>query len=145
MQTVMGKPETNNFLLDDNEYPIICDLIVLEKIQQKTGDIIKAEDLLRGFVPRVDSDGVIDRTVGTWTIPDIDLVTFTLAAMIEEGREVTGGDGSIPTTDDLKRQSEYGITELAKIVWEPFENCIAGPVKKKSATRKTATKMTSRR
>ena len=66
------------FPLGEQEYPIKCDLVVLEKVQEMVGDIIVAEDKLRGFVPRVDADGVIDRSTGRWTVPDIALVTQTL-------------------------------------------------------------------
>ena len=37
------------------EYPFKCDLIVLEKVQEKYEDLVKVEDGLRGFIPRIDA------------------------------------------------------------------------------------------
>lgn len=124
--------ELTMFEMNEEKYAIKCDLVVLEKIQDKEGDLLVAEDKLRGFKPRVDSDGVIDRTIGNWTVPDISLVTNSLFWMLEEGRAITEGDYDIPSVDDLKRQDEYTATELALIVWQEFENCIGGRKKKKA-------------
>lgn len=119
------------FTLNNQDYPIWCDLVVLEKIQNEVGDIIRAEDKLRGFVPRVDDDGVIDRTIGNFTIPDISLVTKSLVWMMEEGKEVCGGQYDIPSIKDLKQQEEYSITALSLIVHEQFANCVSGKKKRK--------------
>ncbi len=72
---ILSNENMNEFTLLGQTYPLRCDLIVLEKIQDYVGDILEAEDKLRGFKPRTDSDGVIDRTIGNWTIPDIGLTT----------------------------------------------------------------------
>ena len=119
------------FSLNGQDYPLWCDLVVLEKIQEETGDIIKAEDKLRGFVPRVDADGVIDRTIGNFTIPDITLVTKSLFWMLEEGKEVCGGQYELPSIKDLKQQEEYSITALSVIVHEQFSACVSGKKKRK--------------
>ena len=143
---IFTNDELKKFELNDISYPILCDLIVLEKIQNEIGDIIAAEDKIRGFVPRIDADGVIDRTVGTWTIPDISLTCQALVWMMEEGQAVTEGKEEIPTVDDLKRQDEYTITDMALIVFEEFETCISGKKKKgKEAQKKTATKTQTRK
>ena len=143
---IFTNDELKQFELNDISYPILCDLIVLEKIQNEVGDIIAAEDKIRGFVPRMDADGVIDRTVGTWTIPDISLTCQALVWMMEEGQAVTEGKEEIPTVDDLKRQDEYTITDMALIVFEEFETCISGKKKKdKVAQKKTATKTQTKR
>lgn len=136
------------FTLYDVDYPICCDLIVLEKIQDKVGDILVAEDKIRGYIPSVDADGVIDRTLGTFTVPDVDVVCSSLYWMMEEGKYLTDGDYEIPSVDDLKRQDEYGITELAVEVFKQFEDCISSKKKKKTATntqKKTATKTAQRK
>lgn len=139
----MFEQDLNKFILGGEEYPYKCDLYVMEKVQDDVGDIVVAEDLLRGFVPRVDADGVVDRTDGRWTIPNINLVCKLLVWMMEEGREIIGGDYNIPSEMDLKRQDEYTATQLAVIAFAEFENCISGKKKtgKKVTTKKrTATK-----
>ena len=128
---IFSRDEMPTFRLDDKEFPMWCDLVVLEKIQNEVGDIIKAEDKLRGFIPRVDADGVIDRTDGTFTIPDIGLVTKVLHWCLEEGRAVSGEEFDIPSVTDLKQQEEYSITALSMIVHKEFSDCVSGKKKRK--------------
>lgn len=128
---ILSDSEMTKFSFRGDSFPIRCDLLVLEKIQDKVGDIMDAENMIRGFKPRVDSDGVVDTTTGRWTIPDIGLVTQSLVWMMEEARAVTNGQYSIPTTQDLKQQDDYTINELATLVYKEFSLCIAGKKKKK--------------
>lgn len=136
---ILSDSEMTKFSFRGDSFPIRCDLLVLEKIQDKVGDIMDAENLIRGFKPRVDSDGVIDTTTGRWTIPDISLVTQSLVWMMEEARAVTNGQYSIPTTQDLKQQDDYTINDLATIVYREFSSCIAGKKKKKTRNTKKKT------
>lgn len=142
---IFSNDEIIQFELNGVSYPALCSLKVLDKIQDEIGDIIVAEDKLRGFVPHVDEDGVIDRTIGTFTFPSVSLVCKTLAWMLEEGKAVTDGSEEIPSFDDLQRQNEYSIFELQEIVLPAFEKCIAHPKKKKEAQKKTATKTQTRK
>lgn len=137
---MLERDELRTFELNEREYPLRCDLVVLEKIQNLVGDILVAEDKLRGYVPRVDADGVVDRSIGNFTIPDIAVVTQSLVWMIEEGLIMTGSEDEAPSVDDIKTQDEYTITELAFVVFTEFESCISGSKKKKrKTTKKTAT------
>lgn len=136
---ILSDSEMTKFSFRGDSFPIRCDLLVLEKIQERVGDIMDAENEIRGFKPRVDSDGVIDTTTGRWTIPDISLVTQSLVWMMEEARAVTNGQYSIPTPQDLKQQDDYTINELATIVYKEFSSCIAGKKKKKTRNTKKKT------
>lgn len=145
---IFSSDELTKFEYNGSEYPLRCDLVVLEKIQNFVGDIIEAEDKLRGYKPRVDKDGIVDRTIGTWTFPDVALVTQALVWMMEEGKEVTGGDYDIPTVEEMKQQDEYSLNEMALPVFNEFERCIAGKKKKKTVAdtpKKTATKTQTRK
>lgn len=147
---IFSSDELTKFEYNATEYPLRCDLVVLEKIQNMTGDILKAEDMLRGYKPRVDKDGMIDRTVGTWTIPDIALTVQALVWMMEEGKAVTDGDYDIPTVDEMKQQDEWSVTDIAVPVFKEFETCIAGKKKKTKVTepdtqKKTDTKTQTRK
>ena len=132
---ILSDSEMNKFEFRGDSFPLRCDLLVLEKIQDKVGDIMDAENEIRGFKPRVDSDGVVDTTVGRWTIPNISLVTQSLVWMMEEAREITNGQYQIPTTKDLKQQDDYTIAELATIVYREFSSCIAGKKKEENQSK----------
>lgn len=129
---ILSDSEMTKFSFRGDSFPLRCDLLVLEKIQERVGDIMDAENMIRGFKPRVDSDGVIDTTTGRWTIPNISLVTQALIWMLEEAREITNGQYAIPTIKDLKQQTDYTIGEMATIVYKEFSSCIAGKKKKKT-------------
>lgn len=133
---ILSDETMTKFEFRGDSFPLRCDLLVLEKIQDKVGDIMDAENEIRGFKPRVDSDGVIDTTTGRWTIPSIGLVTQALIWMMEEARAVTNGQYSIPSVIDLKQQDEYTIGELATIVYKEFSSCIAGKKKRKNNRKK---------
>lgn len=133
---ILSDETMNKFSFRGDEFPIRCDLLVLEKIQERVGDIMDAENEIRGFKPRVDSDGVVDTTTGRWTIPNIGLVVQSLIWMMEEARSITNGQYQIPSVQDLKQQDDYTIGELATIVYKEFSSCIAGKKKKKTARKK---------
>jgi len=132
----MLEDKIKEFELDGKKYPYKCTMLVLEKIQDMVGDLVLAEDKLRGFVPRVDSDGVIDRTEGRFTLPDVRIVCQSLVWMVEEGIEITESEEKPLTDKDLKRQDEYTLNELALIAFREFEECVAGKKSKKKAQAK---------
>lgn len=136
---ILSDETMTKFSFRGDSFPLRCDLLVLEKIQERVGDIMDAENMIRGFKPRVDSDGVIDTTTGRWTIPNISLVTQSLVWMMEEARAVTNGQYQIPSVQDLKQQDDYTINELATIVYTEFSSCIAGKKKKKTRNKKSKT------
>ena len=136
---ILSDETMTKFSFKGDSFPLRCDLLVLEKIQNHVGDIMDAENEIRGFKPRVDSDGVVDTTTGRWTIPSIGLVTQSLVWMMEEAREITNGQYSIPSVKDLKQQDDYTISELATIVYKEFSSCIAGKKKKKNRNTKKKT------
>lgn len=133
---ILSDETMTKFSFRGDSFPLRCDLLVLEKIQERVGDIMDAENEIRGFKPRVDSDGVVDTTTGRWTIPNIGLVVQSLIWMMEEARSITNGQYQIPSVQDLKQQDDYTIGELATIVYKEFSSCIAGKKKKKTARKK---------
>ena len=47
--------------LSGEEFPIKCDILVLEKIQDKYEDLSEFENKLNGFTPAVDENGEYKR------------------------------------------------------------------------------------
>lgn len=133
----MFDEKLKEFELNETVYPYKCSLLVLDRLQREVGDLVEVEDKLRGFIPKVEEDGLIDRTIGRFTMPNVDITCKALSWMIEEGIEITGSDLTAPTPKDLMRQEEYSLTELAPIVFNEFEECVIG---KKSKKRKNTKK-----
>lgn len=84
--------EMNKIALSGKEYPIKCDLVVLEKIQEKYGDIGKFEDGLLTWEPVLDENGnqIIEngkkKAVGKF--PDVKTVNDALFWMASEGETI---------------------------------------------------------
>lgn len=143
----MFENDVKEFEFNGTVYPYKCDMLVLEKIQKHTGDLMTAEDKLRGFRPKIDADGVMDRLAGTYTLPDIELVAKTLCWMIEEGIEITGSDIEPLKENDLKRGwlDNYSLVEVATLVVNEFETGVAGKKKNaKTEEKSTDTKIRKR-
>lgn len=132
---ILSDETMTKFSFRGDVFPIRCDLLVLEKIQERVGDIQIAEYEIKGFKPRIDADGVMDTSTGRWTIPNISLVIQSLIWMMEEARSITNGQYQIPSVQDLKQQDDYTISELSLIVYKEFSSCIAGKKKKKTQTK----------
>ena len=71
--------EMNMIVLSGKEYPMKCDNLVLEKIQDKYEDLGKYENMLNGFVPELDEYGEEVRNedgllVGHYKMPDIKII-----------------------------------------------------------------------
>lgn len=124
----MFENDVKEFEFDGVTYPYKCTMVALEKIQKFVGDLWFAENKLRGFRPHVDKDGVIDKTKGIQTLPDIELVAKSLCWMIEEGIDITQSKIEPLTEFELKRKwrENYSLTELAIIVYVEFELAVAG-------------------
>ena len=137
----MFENDVKEFEFNGVVYPYKCDMLVLEKIQKHTGDLMTAEDKLRGFRPKIDADGVMDRLSGTYTLPDIELVAKSLCWMIEEGIEITGSEIEPLKENDLKRgrRDEYSLVEVAILVAAEFGTCVSGKKKNETKTEKKLT------
>ena len=137
---ILSDETMTKFSFRGDSFPIRCDLLVLEKIQERVGDIQIAEYEIKGFKPRIDADGVMDTSTGRWTIPNIGLVIQSLIWMMEEAKNITNGQYQIPTVTDLKQQDDYTISELSLIVYKEFSACIAGKKKKKNQPKRNKKK-----
>lgn len=146
----MFENDVKEFEFDGKVYPYKCTMLVLEKIQKFVGDLMEAEDKLRGFRPKIDADGIMDRLSGRYTLPDIELVAKSLCWMIEEGIEITGSDLEPLKEFDLKRKwtDEYSLVEVAIVTTTEFSYAVAGKKKKETETagteKLTATKSQKR-
>lgn len=112
------KPE--HVEIGTESYPYICDMKVLEQIQEKYGDLTEFEDKVLGLIPFFDSHGERNRKKDKHTIPDVERVCGAMAMMIAEGAEIEGAEIELPTADDLKRQNFIKPIALANLVYAEF-------------------------
>lgn len=123
----MFNNEINHITLNGNEYPIKCDMLVLEKIQDKFEDVSEFENKLMGFTPSKNADGTNKRdkngnTIGITGLPDIRALNFALCAMIREGMSITGEETD-KTDAELLREADLTPSELSGILHNEFIRC----------------------
>ena len=124
-------------------YPYVCDLVVLEMLQNEYGDLTEVNYGLRGFVPYKDENGVPDLSKeGTVVTPNVTMVAKAMAAMINEGIEVTGEELDPVTELDMKRQDDWTVFELSAFAWTAFDRSFVPknrrrPTKSATKTRKS--------
>lgn len=118
----MFEKELPKMKINGLEYPYKFDICVLEKVQQKYGDVMQFEYGIRGMIPAF-KDGVLDLKETRWTVPNIDMTCNGIVWMIQEGIEIAGSEEKAPDAKAIKRQDDYTITDLAKIVFEGYQSC----------------------
>lgn len=119
--------ELNTITLSGHEYPIKCDMLVLEKIQDKFEDVSEFENKLMGFTPAKNKDGSTKRdangnTMGVTGVPDFRVLNFALVAMVNEGLDISG-EKEKPSDQELIRQVDLSPVELGQALHEEFIRC----------------------
>lgn len=119
--------KVNYIELSGDKYPLKCDILVLEKIQEEYGDLTEFENNLTGFVPKRDEEGEIVRNeegfmVGVYGIPDAKTLRKTLMWMVQEGLEIEGTQMEI-TEVDIARKVDMSPVELGNILRDEFSKC----------------------
>lgn len=130
--------ELNHITLSGKEYPVKCDMLVLEKIQDKFEDISEFENRLMGFTPSKNADGTNKRdkngnTLGITGVPDIRALNFALCEMVREGLEIEGAK-EIPSDKEILQSVDLTPQELSEKLHEEFILCFKR--KNVKATRK---------
>lgn len=120
--------------LSGETFPIKCDMLVLEQLQEIYGDLGKFEDRLLNLVTEKDEDGndIIDKNGNKQyksAMPDPKAVNDGLCLMVEEGMEIEGKDPI--ERKMLLRKNDKTLFELAEIVHKEFMECFKS---KKSKT-----------
>lgn len=139
--------EMKKVTIKGKELPVRCDIVVLEKLQDTFGDLIRVQDGLQGFVQvkdkngdwatSVDEDGNMTRT-GYITRPNVKMTITALAYMIQEGLDVTGADERVDIKE-LMRQDDYTLEELAKICQEEYNRTFESKNSRTTQTSDTGT------
>lgn len=112
--------------------PIKCDMVVLEKIQDKYENLSKYENMLSGFVPSTDENGEVIRNeeghmVGTYEIPKIAVLKEALLWMVQEGMEIEAeknGDKFKGINENtVFRKVDISPQALGQLLHKEFARC----------------------
>jgi len=119
--------KVNYIELSGDKYPLKCDILVLEKIQEEYGDLTEFENNLTGFVPKRDEEGELVRNeegfmVGVYGIPDAKTLRKALMWMVQEGLEIEGIKMEI-TEVDIARKVDMSPVELGHVLRDEFSKC----------------------
>ncbi len=110
-----------------DKYPYVCDIRVLEQLQNKFEDLLIFEEKLLGIVPYFAENGERDRSKDGKKFPDVDAACSALLMMMEEGANVTASEITLPTLEELKMQGDYSLYEIVEFVHtEYMKNFING-------------------
>lgn len=142
----MLKTEINYIELSGEKYPIRCDMLVLEQIQDAFGDISEFENKLMGFKPLENEDGSArkdeeGRVIGISGTPDIKALKFALCSMVKEGMAADKKSEDVNEAD-LMRSVDMSPKELSEILHMEFMRCFKR--KKQEPAQKTEEKNQNR-
>lgn len=122
----------NYIELSGKKYPFKCDILVLERVQEKYGDLAEFENKLSGFVPGVDENGKITRNdegkiLGYYGEPNMEALGDLLFWTVEEGidieREEQKNEMEVPEKKKLIRSVDLAPRELSEILRKEFVGC----------------------
>lgn len=119
--------EMNYIELSGEKFPIKCDMAVLEKVQEKYGDLAEFEGKLQNFVVEKDENGEPKKNeegffVGRYNYPEIGAVNDALYWMVEEGEEIETGEKRIDRKE-LLRKVDCSPIDLGIALHEEYVRC----------------------
>ena len=94
---MMFERNMTKIVLSGKTYPIRCNMLVLEKIQDKYQNMSEFENKLTGFRPSRNPDGTIKKNedglqIGITGVPDIQILNDALTWMLNEGAQEGAGE-----------------------------------------------------
>lgn len=121
----------NHIELSGDIYPLKCDLLVLERIQEEFGDVSEFENRMIGFEPSIDESGEVKRNeknqiMGFYKTPEIKVLKKALFWMVEEGIHIEKDPGKETpeiTESDLMRKVDIPPRELGELLQKEFGRC----------------------
>ena len=118
--------------LSGEKYPIKCDMVVLEKIQNKYINMTEFENGLTGFVPAQNEAGEYKRNedgylLGVYRTPEIKMLNDALFWMVKEGEEIKAEEESRPVNEvdrnKILRKIDIPPKDLGTLLHEEFQRC----------------------
>lgn len=124
--------ELKTIELSGKVYPVRCDLVVLEKIQNEFGSLDAFEKGIITWEPELDEKGekVKDtkgNVVNKGKLPDMQTLNTALCLMVNEGEEIQAEkeDRSpfLLSRDEIARRVDISPTKLALLLHDEFYRC----------------------
>lgn len=126
----------NYITLSGEEYPIRCDMLVLEQIQNEYGSIAKFEREIIAWEPALDENGneVLkengERKIRS-KLPSAKAVNDALYWMVSEGMDIEA-DKKNEACKEIKREEllrcvDMPYMKLADLVHDEFSRCFENP------------------
>lgn len=118
--------------MSGKRYPIKCDLVVLENIQNEFGDLNEFEDGLTIWEPKLDENGevVTDKDgeeVYKGKFPNMKAVNTALYLMAREGEEIEAEKEKrkpvFLSRNELVRKADINPRELARQLHDEYYRC----------------------
>ncbi len=123
---MMFERNMTKIVLSGKTYPIRCNMLVLEKIQDKYQNMSEFENKLTGFRPSRNPDGTIKKNedglqIGITGVPDIQILNDALTWMLNEGAQE--GAGEEISREEAARLVDISPGELGEKLHEEFTRC----------------------
>lgn len=118
--------------LSGKSYPIRCDILVLEKIQEKYDSLDSFESKLMTWEPEMDQEGNKIREENgdikyRGKLPDAKVLNDALYWMVSEGEAVAAEEESRKpqaiTREGIARKADLTPIELANLLHDEFYRC----------------------
>lgn len=118
--------------MSGKKYPIKCDLVVLENIQNEFGDLDEFEEGLITRELKLDENGEVVRNedgeeVYKGKFPDMKAVNTALYLMVKEGEEITAEKENrkavILSRKEIARKADVNPWELARQLHDEYYRC----------------------
>lgn len=125
--------ELNCIVLSGESYPVKCDMVVLEKIQEEFGSITDFENRLIPWEPKLGEDGKQVKAengnpIFMGRFPDIKVVNAALHFMVNEGEEIIAERESrapnMKGRKELARKVDLTPIDIADQLHEEFKRCL---------------------
>lgn len=121
----------NTITLGNTQYPIKCDNLVLEALQDEFGTLDDFEKKINGWIPIIEKNGMqkLDKEgKGLFRVgePSMKAINFALPLMIKEGVEIKNikakKEMELPSDKTLLRMVENPI-QISKLLYAEYLNC----------------------
>lgn len=116
-------------------YPIKCDMVVLEQLQEMFGSIEEFEDGILDWeyeydengekiIREIEKDGEKTEYAKTkFRFPQAKNVNAAVFFMVNEGMEIAGNEPPFKTTKEAARVIDMPLLEISKLIRDEFMRC----------------------